>query len=74
MMAIPVPFLLITAIMYDGFFSKLEAIAGGGPIPLDYGFPKNSEPWKFNFDIGEGYAAGPARLRPAPGAPDLSHH
>nr|CCC51772.1 putative cytochrome c oxidase subunit I [Trypanosoma vivax Y486] len=69
------PFLVIGSIMYDGFWSKLDEIAGGGPSHLDYGWRKQDrKPWDFAFDIGEGYAAGPATLRPAPGAADLGHH
>ncbi|EAN94795.1 putative cytochrome oxidase subunit IX [Trypanosoma cruzi] len=69
------PFLIIGAIMYDGFWAKLDDIAGGGPSHLDYGWRKQDrKPWDFAFDIGEGYAAGPPTLRPAPGAVDLGHH
>lgn len=52
-------------------FNYLDTIAGGGPEPLDYHFPKDHKPWEFKFDVGEGYAAGPARYRPAKGAAPL---
>lgn len=66
------PFLIVGAVMYNGFFSKLDEIAGGGPQHLDYGWRKEDrKPWDFSFDIGEGFAAGPARYRPAPGAVSL---
>jgi len=69
-----VPLGAVYVVMYDGFFCKLDEISGGGPQHLDYGFrAKDRKPWDFSFDIGEGYAAGPARLRPAPGAYHLSH-
>lgn len=68
------PLAILGAIMYDGFWAKLDEIAGGGPSHLDYGWrSQDRKPWDFSFDIGEGYAAGPATLRPAPGAVDLSH-
>jgi hypothetical protein len=64
-----VPFVSLYIIMYRGFFAELDEIGGGGPKPLDYGFRrKDKKPWDFAFDIGEGFAAGPARYRPAPGA------
>ncbi|CAG9584271.1 cytochrome c oxidase subunit I [Leishmania major strain Friedlin] len=69
------PFLLVGAIMMDGFWSKLDDISGGGPSALDYGWrAQDRKPWDFSFDIGEGYAAGPAVYRPASGAVDLGHH
>lgn len=68
------PFLIVASVMYSGFFSKLDEISGGGPEHLDYGWRKEDrKPWDFSFDIGEGYAAGPARYRPAPGAIELHH-
>eukprot|EP00744_Colponema_vietnamica_P007500 GILI01010789.1.p1 GENE.GILI01010789.1~~GILI01010789.1.p1 ORF type:complete len:138 (+),score=27.78 GILI01010789.1:24-416(+) len=73
-LAVLCPVLVVGIIMSRGFFSYLDAISGGGPKALDYGFNKDtSKPWEFNFDIGEGYAAGAPRLRPAPGAPSLHH-
>lgn len=70
-----VPFGIIASIMIDGFWAKLDTISGGGASHLDYGWrAQDRRPWDFSFDIGEGYAAGPATLRPAPGAVDLGHH
>ena len=62
--------------MWQGFFAQIDEIANGGPKPLDYGWRKEDrKPWDFSFDIGEGYAAGPARYRPAPGAiPEEAFH
>lgn len=66
------PLIIVNAIMYQGFFSKLDEIAGGGPQVLDYGWRKNDRnPWDFAFDIGEGFVAGEPRYRPAPGAVPL---
>jgi hypothetical protein len=63
------PFLIVGSVMYAGFFSKLDEIAGGGPQHLDYGWRKDAkQPWEFSFDIGEGFVAGAPRFRPAPGA------
>ena len=70
-----VPAMILIMIMNDGFFSKVDAMAGGGPSELDYGWRKeDKKPWDFSFDVGEGYAAGPARHRPAPGAYVLPDH
>jgi hypothetical protein len=64
-----IPFCSLYVVMWQGFFAELDELCGGGPKPLDYGWRKNDrKPWDFSFDIGEGYAAGPARYRPAPGA------
>lgn len=69
-----VPLLVVGTICARGFFPYLDEISGGGPKHLDYGYPKDSsKPWEFNFDIGEGYAAGAPRLRPSPGSPSLHH-
>lgn len=71
------PYIATSLVMYQGFFCWLDSIAGGGPTELDYGWRKeDKKPWDFAFDMGEGYANGPARLRPAAGAPDLheDHH
>lgn len=69
-----VPMFVVGIIMSRGFFAYLDEISGGGSKPLDYGFSKDdNKPWEFKFDIGEGYAAGAPRLRPAPGAPSLHH-
>lgn len=66
------PMILVAALMYDGFWSKLDDISGGGPSHLDYGWrSRDRKPWDFAFDIGEGYAAGPATHRGAPGAVEL---
>ena len=68
------PLGVLTVIMYGGFWSWLDSIAGGGPQELDYGWrQEDKKPWDFAFDMGEGYANGPAKMRPAPGAPDLHH-
>ena len=68
------PMFVFTAIGYNGFFAWLDEISGGGPSELDYGWrAEDHKPWDFAFDMGEGYAAGPARVRPAPGAADLHH-
>lgn len=66
------PMLLIGGLCLDGFWSKLDDIAGGGSQYLDYGWrAADRKPWDFSFDIGEGYAAGPATYRAAPGAISL---
>lgn len=66
------PFFILGSVMYAGFFSKLDEIAGGGPTHLDYGWRKEDrKPWDFAFDIGEGFVAGAPRYRPAPGAVPL---
>ena len=64
-----VPFCGLYVIMWNGFFPELDELCGGGPTPLDYGWRQDQrKPWDFAFDIGEGYAAGKPRYRPAVGA------
>jgi hypothetical protein len=62
----------------EGLFRLFDEVGGGGPKsipPAAYGVTPDLPPWEFVFAIGEGYANGPARLRPAPGV-DVSalHH
>ena len=72
-----IPPLTIFLVNTKGVFKMLDEIGGGGPHnlePHEYGVPSDRKPWEFKFAIGEGFAAGPAKLRPAPGVPALEHH
>ncbi len=76
---LPAPFIALFAVVYNGLFAIVDDIAGGGPQEIDWvrdvkiNTHAQDKPWNFMFPLGEGFANGPARYRPAPGATPLHH-
>ena len=79
LLILPVPLVTLFILNWNGMFALLDEVAGGGPRHLTYAemgqFNQHAaeKPWAFVFPIGEGFAAGPPRYRPAPGATPLHH-
>jgi hypothetical protein len=71
------PIASVWVLIYNGIWGFVDEIAGDGPRHVtmkELGQNTHADkPWEFVFSPGEGYANGPAKYRPEPGAIPLHH-
>lgn len=71
------PYFTLVSFGQSSNLAVIDQWCGGGPqhiTPKQMGVNMHADkPWEFRFGVGEGFKAGEAKFKKAPGAIDLHH-